>query len=103
MAAGPGGGRRRRARGDFGVGRPRTDSPREVPELSRQAEKLSQDLLGAQADLDRKQADLDRAGQDLTAAENAGATAASDKAHCVVCLGSAEACEITLSRLMSSW
>ncbi|MEV4599162.1 hypothetical protein AB0K15_17325 [Amycolatopsis sp. NPDC049253] len=61
-------------------------------EYSRQAAKLSRNLLDAQAD-------LDRAGQDLTAAKNAGATAASDKARrqvdvdrcSVVCLGSAQA------------
>jgi hypothetical protein len=61
-------------------------------EHSRQAAKLSQNLLDAQAD-------LDRAGQDHTAAKNARATAASDKARrqadvgrcSVVCLGSAQA------------
>ncbi|WP_329067271.1 C40 family peptidase [Amycolatopsis sp. NBC_01480] len=48
-------------------------------ELSQQAEKLSQDLLGAQADLDAKQADLARAGQDLAAAKDAGTKAAGEQ------------------------
>ncbi|WP_326566098.1 NlpC/P60 family protein [Amycolatopsis rhabdoformis] len=70
-----------------GVAQPSaTAAPEPTPltkyrDLSRQAEKLSQDLLGAQADLDHKQADLDRAGQDLAAAKTAGQSAAADKAR----------------------